>query len=552
MKRTDFIHFVSRLTGILSAGLLVWLCLPSGPWPGLPFVALVPFILALQGTKPLAGMFWGWAGGALFWLVSAFWIFHPLQNLMGLSGPLAILGTLMFVLVQGFPYALFGLFCGVQQAWGRPAGPVFQAALLTLLVFIFPAPCPGTPALSLYSLPLAIQSADIGGYALVDFFFLLVNMLLAYVLLSVHRRRQCLLYLVSAVLVLSVFLGYGVMRLNHFQDLEQNALKNALDNEFLSVRTIQPNIPVKGIFTEGLSNQYKGALGVMRMMTETSAADFGPVDLILWPEVSRIIYCNSDVLENQTMERTGRLVKAPIIVACLEKAIKPGSKKLKNDSNRPDVPILKQKHGPRYSYNTFALVDGDQSRIVYRKHKLIPFAEAAPLRETWPWFFKKMAKPTEYIAGPGPEVLSLTTDNGLNLKVQPLICFECGFPEMTRAGAALAARAFINVSNDAWFTSARAAELHLALALFRAVEQRRPLVRGTNSGFGAHIKASGEIVPGSLTPMNKRAVRQADLHLPDEITFYQRMGNTWLWLVGLFILGRFGQVFRSWIKFRHL
>lgn len=163
-------HFASRLAGIAASGFLVWLCLPSGPWPWLAFVTLVPFALTLRNTGPVDGLLWGWAGGALIWLVSTCWIFNSFQHLMGWSVSLSVLGTLFFALVQGLPYAVFGLICGVLQSRGRPVGPFFQAALLTLLVFIFPAPCPGSPALSLYSLPLAIQTADLGGFALVDFF----------------------------------------------------------------------------------------------------------------------------------------------------------------------------------------------------------------------------------------------------------------------------------------------------------------------------------------------------------------------------------------------
>ncbi len=43
--------------------------------------------------------------------------------------------------------------------------------------------------------------------------------------------------------------------------------------------------------------------------------------------------------------------------------------------------------------------------------------------------------------------------------------------------------------------------------------------------------------------MNERAVRQATLHLPGEITFYQRFGNAWLRPAALFVLGRIGQAF---------
>lgn len=316
--------------------------------------------------------------------------------------------------------------------------------------------------------------------------------------------------------------------------------KNAPYEEFLTVRTIQPNIPIVGAVGKKLDDPYKGVLGIMQMLTETSVRDFAPADLILWPEVSRGMYCRGNFFEVHGMNRTTRLADAPIVLACLENPRLQAREPAEGlDHAQAQSPA--RKHRQFTVYNTLMLVNENQCRIIYRKHKLVPFGEAAPLREKWPWLYRKMARQMEYAPGPGPEVFSLS--NGP--EIQPLICFESGFPEMTSIGAAMGAQAFINVSNDAWFMSARAAELHLALALFRAVEQRRPLVRGTNSGFGAHIKASGEIFPGSLTPMNVTAARQATLHLPGEITIYQRMGNTWLWLAALFVLGRFGQVFRS-------
>ena len=531
-----WMHFFLRLAGIAGAVFLVWICLPSGPWTWLPFVALVPFALALHNTGPLTGMFLGLAGGSLFWLVSTFWFFYSFQHLMGWSVVLSILGTLVFALVQGLPYALFGLICGALRTWERPVGPVFQAALLTLLVFFFPAPCPGSPALSLYSVPLAIQTADLGGYALVSFFFLLINWLLAHALLNTHRLRQCILYLLAMGLVLVVFLGYGSLRLNHFQLLEQNALQNDFQNEFFTVRTIQPDIPVVGTVGQELDEPYRGSLGVMQMMTETTALDFSSADLVVWPEVSRAVYCGCNFFEDRGMDRTAELANGPIILACLENP----RLNARESGGGPDAGhALSQvrKHGRYTVYNTLMLVDESQCRIIYRKHKLVPFGEATPLRGKWPWLYNKMARQMEYVPGPGPDVFSLPH----GLKVQPLICFESGFPEMTRSGVAMGAQAFVNVSNDAWFMSARAAELHLALTLFRAVEQRRPLVRGTNSGFGAHIKASGEIVKGSLTPMNERAVRQAVLHTPDEITIYQRIGDAWLWVTGLIVISWVGR-----------
>lgn len=524
-------QFFSRLAGIASSGFLVRLCLPSGPWPWLPFLALVPFALTLRNTGPLAGMFWGLAGGSLFWMVSTFWVFHSFQHLMGWSVSLSILGILVFALVQGLPYAFFGFICGVLRTWELPVGAFSQAFLLTLLVFILPVPCPGSFALSLYSQPLAIQTADLGGYALVSFFILLINWLLADALASVNQTKRCLFYLGTTGLILTLFLGYGGFRLNHFQRLEQNALQD----EFFTVRTIQPNIPVTGLVGHELEGKYRDSLGIMQMMTETTVPDLPPTDLIVWPEVSRAIYCGCNFFEDRGVDQTSQMADSPIVLACLEN---PRLNTRQPGDGQDGVHSLPQirEHEQYTVYNTLMMIDGSQCRIVYRKHKLVPFGEAAPLRQKWPWLYHKMARQMEYAPGPGPEVFLLSN----NLEIQPLICFESGFPEMTRAGVGLGAQAFINLSNDAWFMSARAAELHLALALFRAVEQRRPLVRATNSGSGAHIKASGEIVKGSLTPMNERAVRQAELHIPDGITIYQRIGDVWLWLAGLSVLGRIG------------
>lgn len=128
-----WMHFFSRLAGIAGAGFLVWICLPSGT------LAMVPFALVLQDTGPVAGLLWGLAGGALFWLVSTFWVFHSFEHLMGWSVALSILGTLVFALVQGLPYALFGFAQGFLQARGQKSGPVFSAALLTLF-FLFSRP----------------------------------------------------------------------------------------------------------------------------------------------------------------------------------------------------------------------------------------------------------------------------------------------------------------------------------------------------------------------------------------------------------------------------
>ena len=52
----------------------------------------------------------------------------------------------------------------------------------------------------------------------------------------------------------------------------------------------------------------------------------------------------------------------------------------------------------------------------------------------------------------------------------------------------------VNLTNDAWFGKTSAPYHHLSMAVMRAVENRRPLLRAANTGFSAVIQPQGKIV----------------------------------------------------------
>src|SRR5438445_13443182 len=73
------------------------------------------------------------------------------------------------------------------------------------------------------------------------------------------------------------------------------------------------------------------------------------------------------------------------------------------------------------------------------------------------------------------------------------ICFESAFPSMARTFTNAGADVLINISNDGYLGPTPVMRQHLANAVFRAVENDRPLVRVTNSGISALIWPTGEI-----------------------------------------------------------
>src|SRR5262249_40573412 len=51
----------------------------------------------------------------------------------------------------------------------------------------------------------------------------------------------------------------------------------------------------------------------------------------------------------------------------------------------------------------------------------------------------------------------------------------------------------INLTNDAWFGDSGEPQQHMALSIFRTVEERLDLARCTKSGISAFIDASGQV-----------------------------------------------------------
>jgi apolipoprotein N-acyltransferase len=86
----------------------------------------------------------------------------------------------------------------------------------------------------------------------------------------------------------------------------------------------------------------------------------------------------------------------------------------------------------------------------------------------------------------------------------------------------------VTLANDAWFGDSQEPWLHLGLARLRAIEQRRYVVRATNSGVSAVIDPAGRIVAatGLLTRESLRAV----VHPLDGETVYARWGDWPGWL----------------------
>ena len=189
----------------------------------------------------------------------------------------------------------------------------------------------------------------------------------------------------------------------------------------------------------------------------------------------------------------------------------------------------------RRMYNTAFLTDGE-GRVLgtYDKIYLLAFGEYIPLGDIFPWIYKLSPNTSHFDRGQHTNSLVL---DGTSYGV--LICYEDIIPEFVRKVIRPTPQILVNITNDAWFGDSREPLIHLALSAFRAVENRRFLVRATNTGISAFVGPTGEVLSQTGVFTRENLVGQA---IPlSGLTPYARFGN-WLGGVCLFglIIGAFG------------
>lgn len=184
--------------------------------------------------------------------------------------------------------------------------------------------------------------------------------------------------------------------------------------------------------------------------------------------------------------------------------------------------LHKGTQGDKRFYNSTLLL-GEEGRVLgrYDKNHLLVFGEYIPGGELFPQLYEWIPAANHFYAGEGVSTFSFK-----GYKLGPLVCYEDILPSFTRRVAARGVDALINVTNDAWFGKTAEPYLHLALATFRSVENRKMMVRSTNTGVSAYIDAVGRIV--AQTSLDGAETLIYDVPMLREETFYTRYGEVFL------------------------
>ena len=167
-----------------------------------------------------------------------------------------------------------------------------------------------------------------------------------------------------------------------------------------------------------------------------------------------------------------------------------------------------------------SILPNDDNLSFYHKERLVPFGEYVPFYKGLPSPLKKFA---DYIIGDGfsegkgKEVLKTNIGTaGVN------VCFEIVYPEIIRNFSLKGAKFIINISDLSWFSSDHIKKQFLSFAVFRAIENRKPIIVGSNNGISSFIESNGQIKSQTLPGL--RGVLIDWINPRKEITFYSRYG----------------------------
>ncbi|MCD4825977.1 MAG: hypothetical protein K8S55_15405 [Phycisphaerae bacterium] len=159
--------------------------------------------------------------------------------------------------------------------------------------------------------------------------------------------------------------------------------------------------------------------------------------------------------------------------------------------------------------NSVLWFDSDGWGREYSKVHLVPFSEYVPCKYSWPWLhgiLRKFVPEAMPQVEPGTELTAFGLPVGKrNYQLVTPICFEGTFGRLCRKMVNRGRKnnmILVNFSNDGWFVYRGSDGLyhgttehtqHLVHYVFRAVENRVPVVRAVNTGISGWINSDGKI-----------------------------------------------------------
>ena len=492
----------ARLLLALISGVALALSFPVFNFPLLAWVSLALLILAALNAALKFALLLGWLHGVVFYALSVPWFYTVMRHYGPLPVPAAS-GVFMLVVFicaivhAGFAFgvAWLGRFGAARACLAAPFLWVSMEFLFTHLPHIgFPWNLLGYAAAGNLAF---VQLTTITGVFGLSLLVAAYNALLAWaVVQTAHGKWEAprTLAIFTVALIVIAFAG-------------PRFVPQALADHVAHL--VQTNFPVSMNYPADWMQTHATELNDLERIS-IGAAQKNP-GVVIWPEVPAPF----------------SLQDAPFLVRATRIARGAGGGFLVGVIDYKPLPS-----GRIGATNSAALLDSAGSlTFLYDKIHLVPFSEYVPWRNSLSF--------ADSLTG-----LIGDFEHGSQYKVGRLpggpfsvyICYEAIFPNEVRRFTLAGAALFVNISDDGWFGGSSAPPQHLAMARVRAVENRRWMLRDTNTGDTVSVDPYGRIV--ARLPPDTRGELDAPYGFRTDITLYARWGDwlPWLCVIATFVL----------------
>jgi len=473
------------------------LCFPPYDLFPLAFLVPVPMIAYVVRSRTRPAMLWALAGGWGAMLLLVYWLHH-----------VTWLGWVLLAFYLGAYVVAFAALLRLLQRRSNAPLVLLVPVVWTALEYARGTLLTGFPWFLMghtqyRNLPF-IQVADLAGAYGVTFLLLMVPGAIVDML---HRRRRRWLGLGAALAAVAGAHAYGLVRLAMYEPVAGP-----------EVCLVQANVPI----ALKHSPEREEVLAFVRKHARLSQGEAARgADLMVWPETMVPVDLSAVERLKNVPEFTEEMAR---LLAFLRQRARDG------ELSADEVPTLRQllelesvdylrrlerlargtaqrtgkylvvgalgsEAGSERMYNS-AYFFGPEGRLLrrYDKRHLVVFGEYTPLADVFPFLCRFRPPQMGEDLSPGREAALFELPfGGRTLQLAATICYEDTVPGVVRESVKAGADVVVNLSNDGWFKDSPEMDQHLAIAVFRAVETRRPIVRASNTGISSFVEATGRI-----------------------------------------------------------
>jgi len=524
--RTGWASLGRRYAASVLSGLLMVACFPRFHWGFLVWVAALPLLLALTARPRLRQAFaLGYITGFVFMAGSCYWLVYVMQHYGNLSPALSTGVVVLLALVFAVCFGAFGLAVGWaarrSAGWALAVSPfAWVAAELARTYWIT-----GLPWNLLGYAVAAGGLRQVASFASVyglSFLALATSAVLAALWRSRGSMARPRVWMAAAswlVLLLaanwllappvvdpgpdSAFLLQPDVPLDEWVQTkwapwhDPRPLNRLVADSLDAVHTEVP-VPASG---GGVGDSGPRSAGNPEQ-SGASASGVAPERIVVWAENPAPFYFRRDPVFTAAMTGLAEQAQAYVVFNTVTFA-GPGDTLPKNSA--------------------IVLAPTGLQLLQYDKIHLVPFGEYVPA-----WAFPgRIGKITQQVGDfvPGSNYVTAPTPAGA---IGVFICYEDIFPQLVRRVTPAGPGVLVTITDDSWYDDSPAAAQHLEIARFRAIENRRYLIRSTNDGITTVIDPYGRIL--ERLPRHVRQVLAARFGFVAGSTFYTRHGDVFAWL----------------------